>query len=118
MKNFDSEEFVCNCGCGNGGDKMDPELIQGLEELRNLINEPIIVTSAYRCTKHNEKVGGVKNSYHTQGKAADIRVKGMTIAKLASWCEQVEAFRNGGIGVYYGEKFVHVDVGRRRRWRE
>lgn len=117
-EHFDSGEFRCKCGCGHGDFLMDPELIQGLEELREMISQPIIVNSAYRCDQHNADVGGVEHSFHTQGKAADISVSGMTAMRLASWCEQVDAFARGGIGIYPHNHFVHVDVGPRRRWRK
>ena len=68
-EHFDSSEFRCKCGCGQGDWLMAPELVQALEELRELIGKPIIVNSAYRCPKHNAQVGGVANSYHTQGMA-------------------------------------------------
>lgn len=117
-EHFDSSEFRCKCGCGMGDWLMAPELVQGLQELRELIGQPIVINSAYRCPSHNAEVGGVPDSYHTQGYAADISVKGMTAMKLASYAEQIPAFRDGGIGVYFTKHFVHVDVGRRRRWRE
>ncbi len=48
-------------------------LAQLLEEIRNLYGHPIVVTSAFRNSLVNAKVGGVSNSYHLQGRAADIR---------------------------------------------
>ena len=117
-EHFDSSEFRCKCGCGQGDWLMAPELVQALEELRELIGKPIIVNSAYRCPKHNAQVVGVDNSYHTQGMACDIAVSGMTAMKLAAFCEQIPALRDGGIGVYFAKHFVYVDVGPRRRWRE
>ncbi len=44
-----------------------------LEPLRSRWREPIIVTSGFRCPKVNKAVGGVPNSQHLQGQAADIR---------------------------------------------
>ena len=83
-EHFDSSEFRCKCGCGQGDWLMAPELIQALEELRELIGKPIIVNSAYRCPRHNAQVGGVDNSYHTQGMAADIAVSGMTAIRATA----------------------------------
>lgn len=45
-----------------------------LQPLRNKYGKPIIITSGYRCAALNKLVGGVANSYHLQGNAADIRV--------------------------------------------
>lgn len=45
-----------------------------LQPLRNKYGKPIVITSGYRCAALNKLVGGVANSYHLQGNAADIRV--------------------------------------------
>lgn len=51
-----------------------------LDPLRRLYGKPIIITSGYRCPELNKKVGGVANSWHTQGNAADIHVSSLTEA--------------------------------------
>lgn len=52
-----------------------------LQPLRNIYGKPIIITSGYRCAALNKLVGGVANSYHLQGNAADIRVHSEEEAK-------------------------------------
>lgn len=44
-----------------------------LDMARVHIGKPILVNSGYRCQKLNEMVGGVQNSMHTKGLAADFR---------------------------------------------
>lgn len=51
-----------------------------LDPLRRLYGKPITITSGYRCQKLNDLVGGVKNSWHTKGNAADIHVASLTEA--------------------------------------
>lgn len=51
-----------------------------LDPLRRLYGKPIIITSGYRCQKLNDLVGGVSNSWHTKGNAADIHVASLTEA--------------------------------------
>ena len=46
-----------------------------LQPLRNSLGEPIIITSGFRSPSLNKYVGGVANSRHLNGFAADIRVK-------------------------------------------
>ena len=46
-----------------------------LEPAREAIGCPIIVNSGFRNTRVNARVGGVRNSQHLQGQAADIRPK-------------------------------------------
>ena len=106
-KNFTDKEFRCPC-CGKI--LVDERLIQALQKLRDLVKVPIIITSGYRCAKENERVGGVEHSYHTRGMAADIHIKYMLVRQMYKAALKVEAFRNGGIGLYPDNKFVHVDV--------
>jgi len=70
-KNFSVKELECQCGCG-----MIPErrAVDALQKARDIIGKPIKVTSGARCKKHNEAVGGAKESYHTKGLAFDIAV--------------------------------------------
>ena len=49
-----------------------------LEQVRTLLNKPIIVNSAFRSKAVNDAVGSKDSSQHRLGCAADIRVPGMT----------------------------------------
>lgn len=46
-----------------------------LDMVRTHIGKPILINSGYRCQKLNEMAGGVQNSMHTKGLAADFRTK-------------------------------------------
>ena len=46
-----------------------------LEPARRVLGEPIHVTSGYRCLALNRAVGGVAQSYHVQGLAADLHLE-------------------------------------------
>lgn len=85
-EHFKKSEFTCH-HCGEC--KINIELIIALEKLRNLIGQPIIVTSGYRCPLHNRNCGGVRHSQHLYGNAVDIKVKDYSptqIAYLAKQC--------------------------------
>ena len=74
MQHFKMSEFDCKCGkCDGGSDMMTLELLEKLEYARNLAGIPFVITSGYRCEKHNREVGGVAGSAHTKGMAVDIR---------------------------------------------
>lgn len=93
--------------------KIDPELIEKLEKLRQRIGQPLVINSGYRTPEHNERVGGSPKSQHVEGRAADIReVKGLSIDEMAILAESIGF---GGIGKYsWG---IHVDVrGEKARW--
>ena len=101
-QHFSRKEFSCR-HCGKL--TIDNRLIDKLEQLREKIGKPIKVTSGYRCPVHNKKVGGVKNSRHTKGQAADIKVDGMTPREVAV------AAREVGFGyVLIEPTWLHVDV--------
>jgi len=76
---FNKKEFASRDGAGM------PEpvwqniriLASQLEVLRAHLNKPINVTSGYRSESYNERIGGVKDSQHTLGKASDLQVKGL-----------------------------------------
>lgn len=57
-----------------------------LQPTRDKLNKPLKINSGYRSTELNKAVGGVKNSYHLTGQAADIFVmgtrEGMTLAAV------------------------------------
>lgn len=78
-RNFSVEELTkTSTGIEN---EPNTEQLQNLTELvnnilqptRNLICQPIEVTSGFRSPEVNKKVGGVKNSQHLKGQAADLR---------------------------------------------
>ena len=106
-KYFSEAEEVCHC-CGQlPEDGINPVLLDKLDALREAIGKPIHVDCMYRCPAHNAEVGGVPNSQHVLGNAADIWVDDMGVDDLADMAVSVGF---DGIGRYYNDGFVHVDV--------
>lgn len=103
-KNFSEKEFACSC-CGETKPSM--ELVNLLQEMRDELEEPITITSSYRCKKHNAEVGGAKHSQHLLGTAADIQVKGCTPAFIYEYLDNKYP-DTLGIGKY--KTFTHIDV--------
>lgn len=103
--NFRVKEFAC----ADGSDPIfiSPDLVSVLQQIRAHFGKPVMITSAYRTPAHNAKVGGVANSQHLYGVAADIKVKSVSPTRVAQYAEQI-LINTGGIGVY--ETFVHIDV--------
>lgn len=54
---------------------LKPELVEKLDEARELSGIPFVITSGYRTGNHNAEVGGVENSSHTSGLAVDLRAR-------------------------------------------
>lgn len=89
------------------------QLCSFLEMLRDRLGSlSIIVNSGYRNKNINLHVGGVPNSDHVKGLAADIRVIGYTPIRLAKFIRSND-FLNGFVGqVVIYPTFLHVSINR------
>lgn len=106
---FARAEFACDCGgayCDGFPSEMNLELLLKLEALRNALNVPVRITSGVRCRQRNGEVGGVDNSQHLFGQAADCYAPGIPIATVAAIAESL-----GLTAICYeAEGFVHLAV--------
>ena len=119
-KNFSKKEFDSK----DGAQMPDAVLVQitrlacNLQRLRDVVRRPITINSGYRSPSHNKAIGGVANSQHVQGKAADIVINGMTPKQVADVIEGLikdGEMLQGGIGIY--NTFTHYDIrGQKARW--
>lgn len=76
---------------------------------------PMVTTSGYRTVETNQRTeGAAKGSLHREGRAWDGRMPGYSASMLA---EAAKYLRGGGVGLYLGRGFCHVDDGRLRAWR-
>jgi uncharacterized protein YcbK (DUF882 family) len=119
-KNFSLAEFASKDGAETPPDVLEnlQKLAKNLQVIRDEIGKPIKINSAYRSPAHNKAVGGVKNSMHVKGKAADIVVTGVTPAQLGQIIFRLieqKKISQGGVGIY--PNFVHYDIrGTKARW--
>lgn len=89
-------------------------LAHELQIARNRIGRPFLINSWYRPPAINAAVGGVSNSQHLYGRAADIEIPGYSGRRAAN---AVMAWWRGGIGIYsHMPNLLHLDVGARRTW--
>ncbi len=97
--------------------RISPELIEALERLRQKIGgAAITIHSAYRPPAYNAAIGGVSNSAHIDGLAADISADGVSTSQLYRAADEIIGAR-GGVGYYPRAEFVHIDVrGHHARW--
>ena len=70
---------------------------------------PISISSAYRNATYNKKVGGVSNSQHLYGLAADITIKDNSRLLEAAQYAQTIGFTGIGLDDKY-QMFIHVDT--------
>ena len=100
--------------------EVDRRLLDVLHALRLDLgtNSPFHVISCFRSPKTNAKLRAAgravaEHSLHMLGKAADVRIPGVSLDDLH---RAAVARKAGGVGYYSGPSFVHVDVGRVRYW--
>lgn len=101
---------------------MDRRLLDLLFTLRSTLEtaKPFHIISGFRSPESNAYLRGLspasgvaKQSQHMLGRAIDIRVPGVALDRLRA---AALAMQKGGVGFYPESNFVHVDVGRVRRW--
>ena len=117
IKYFKKQEFACKCGkyCNGYPAEIDMNMVKIADKIRNRIGKPITINSGLRCKTHNANVGGVSNSKHLLGKAADLGCpSGCTPTQMASIAEEIMG-DTGGIGIYpWG---IHIDTrSTKSRW--
>ena len=110
--------------CKDGSDEIlvDEALTVVLQCIREHFGKAVTITSGYRTPAHNAKVGGAKSSQHLLGRAADIRVQGVSVEDVAAYAESLMPDW-GGVGRYpvkagRATGWVHVDTrAENARWR-
>ena len=110
--------------CKDGTDTVmvDEVLTVVLQCIREHFGKAVTITSGYRTAAHNAKVGGAKSSQHLLGRAADIRVQGISVEDVAAYAESLMPDW-GGVGRYpvkagRATGWVHVDTrADKARWR-
>ena len=112
-KYFSNEELKCRCGrCGSVGNEMDSQTMSMLIMLREKLNFPFNITSAYRCPSHNSKVSKTgKKGRHTTGKAIDINVYDEQAIILLAAAKKI-GFTGFGVNQKgsRGSRFIHLDT--------
>lgn len=120
---FKLSEFQCQCKEKCPGKvpnlRLNDQLLETLNKVREEFGQSIIVTSGFRCKRHNSLIGGAVASQHLLGTAADIRPASDSkedLEELYRICKK-EA---GVVGLGDGRRkgFIHVDVrpGQRKEW--
>lgn len=111
IKFFTREEFRCKCGgkyCDGFPAEPKETMVRIADRLRQNLGVPVTVVSGLRCPEWNRIQGGVENSQHMYGEAADIWAAGKTQAEV-----EAELDRIGGVRYHYpidGSSNVHFDI--------
>ena len=99
----------------------DPRVFDLLHDIETQLGHPgaeLDVVCGYRSPWRNESLRRhghhvARHSLHMQAMAVDIRIAGVSASKVR---DAALALHRGGVGYYADSAFVHVDVGRVRRW--
>ena len=116
---FTREEFCCQCGgkyCSGFPVELDETMVRTVDEIRRRLGVPVSIVDAggsgVRCPTHNANVGGVANSLHTTGNAADLHSK-KSPREMYRVAEEVLG-NTGELGLYsWG---IHVGIGKYSRF--
>lgn len=123
MKNFKLSEFFISSTADKNGIKNEPSLDEKatvvrninllvayiLDPLRDVLHTPIIITSGYRSQQVNKLVGGVNNSQHMSGCAADFHVQGFTSSMMRNVFLYIYDTMEFDQLIYYRNKnIIHV----------
>lgn len=99
---------------------MDPKVMDILWRIQQItgVSGTYEVISAYRSRETNEMLrrrssGVAKFSQHVNGRAIDVRLRGLDLEVLRDTARQLQL---GGVGYYPASNFVHVDTARVRNW--
>lgn len=85
---------------------MDESFLITLDALREMVNVPLKITSAYRTFERNLKVGGAPNSAHLKGMAVDIACSSSDLRyAIVRACIKLGISR---IGI--AKTFIHIDT--------
>lgn len=106
-EHFLYSDFICPC-CDRI--KIVPGLYQHIalmEQMAELSGREILVTSGYRCKRHNRDAGGAPHSWHLLF-ATDITVEGGDETALNELYTMAIDLGFGGIGLY--ETHLHLDL--------
>lgn len=113
---------------GKASIPIDPKLLETLWASQAFVaryglDHPLEILSGYRTPASNahlreQGVPAARQSLHMSGKAADIRIAGLTEDVLGGL---VQSFRKGGVGFYFrsGPRggWIHADTGLNRTWK-
>lgn len=108
---FTRDEFKCKCGgkyCNGYPAEPDERMVRIADQLRKNLGVPITIVSGLRCKTWNAIQGGVSNSQHMYGEAADIYAKGVSQSRVEAELDKI-----GGVRYHYaitGSSNVHFDV--------
>lgn len=104
---FTDDELRCKCGCGQ--QRMQPDFMRKMDELRAKVGFPLPLTSAYRCSNYNAKVSSTgPNGPHTSGRAVDIAVDRKQ-AYILLYEAMLMGFTGIGIQQKGNGRFIHLD---------
>lgn len=98
---------------------MDRKLLEAVIGAATQFKSDVVnVVSGFRHPKYNlmlRKKGRevARDSQHTHGNAVDFSIPSVSVKKLHEWAK---AQKLGGVGIYLGSGFVHMDTGPVRSW--
>lgn len=123
-KNFSVDELACKDGTPVPDKYYEnaKAICERAQKLRDLLGISLQVNSGYRTESYNKKVGGADKSLHCTASALDLSCYGWTAEQLTALYEgliRLGVVPDGGLGIYPRANggWVHIDLGKPRRWK-
>ena len=100
---YESDRMLA-CSCCNS-ERMSLTFLDMLDQIRADVGEPFIVTSGYRCPRHNKKVSSTgETGPHTTGCAIDIKADSRLRFLIIK-----SAIKHGITRIGVARTFIHLD---------
>lgn len=102
FKESEFQRLVPSCSIS----QMDDNLLELLDELRELVGTPLVITSAYRSPDWDLAKGRSGKGAHTKGMGVDISAPNSYFTRLVLQ----HALRMPFTGIGIGKNFIHLDI--------
>jgi len=101
---FSNDELRCKCDCQDYF--FDDQTKARLNQLREELGFPLIISSGYRCEHYNNQIGATQT--HASGQAVDILIRGTQAYRLIHKAIEI-GFTGVGISQKGDSRFIHLD---------
>ena len=117
IKFFIEDEFRCQCTQCGGHENMHATFMRYLDQFREYLGIPFIITSGYRCPLHPVERRKTSPGPHSTGMAADIAIMGMsahTLVYALGEFRKETGIQFNGVGLDQrgdvDDRYIHLDI--------
>ena len=112
---FEPDEFACKCGRCDAN-RIDVNYVVAIDQFREWLGFPFIVTSGYRCPFHPIEARKTAPGPHSTGRAGDYAISGLsahTLLYALGEFKRSTGYTFTGVGLDQkgdiSQRFIHLD---------